>query len=81
MSVRLSAGTVTRILSLLVLLACPATEVRADDRILTTFDDASVVYGKRGLEYKSDDGNTALWLGGRLQFRYSTLKGNPVEPG
>jgi len=55
--------------------------VRADERILSTFDASRVVYGPHGLEYKTDDGNTALWLGGRLQFRYSTLKGNPVEPG
>jgi len=39
-----------------------------------------VRYGSKGLEFETRDGNTFLWLGLRFQFRYTNLKGDPVDP-
>ena len=36
--------------------------------------DGSFSYGAKGIEYRSESGNTFLWFGVRLQLRYTNLE-------
>ena len=44
------------------------------------FADANISYGKKGVEYLSEDENTFLWFGVRLQLRYTSLDFDPGKP-
>ena len=39
-----------------------------------------LIYGERGVEFRTRDESTFLWFGVRVQPRYSDLQGTPVDP-
>ena len=40
---------------------------------------SNLSYGDKGLEFETEDGNTSLWFGVRLQTRYESLEGTPTS--